>query len=38
MASLTIERLDDGVYERLMDLARENNRSVEAEVRNDLEH
>jgi plasmid stability protein len=37
MATLTIDGLDDGVYQRLKDRARENNRSVEAEVRDLLE-
>jgi plasmid stability protein len=37
MATLTIDSLDDGVYERLKDRARCNNRSVEAEVRDLLE-
>jgi plasmid stability protein len=37
MATLTINSLDDGVYERLKSRARENNRSVEAEVRDLLE-
>lgn len=36
MASLTIRQLDDEVYERLRDTARANNRSVEAQVRQDL--
>lgn len=33
MATLTIRRLDDQVYERLRDRARANDRSLEAEVR-----
>jgi plasmid stability protein len=33
MATLTIERLDNGVYERLKDRALENDRSVEDEAR-----
>jgi len=33
MATLTIRQLDDAVYERLKARARENNRSLEAEVR-----
>jgi plasmid stability protein len=33
MATLTIDSLDDGVYERLRDRARTNNRTVEAEAR-----
>ncbi len=37
MATLTINSLDDGVYERLKSRARFNNRSVEAEVCNLLE-
>jgi plasmid stability protein len=37
MATLTINSLDDDVYERLKSRALENNRSVEAEVRDLLE-
>jgi plasmid stability protein len=37
MATLTINRLDDGVYKRLRDRARANNRTVEAEARELLE-
>jgi len=33
MASLTIRKIDDAVYERLRDRARANKRSAEAEVR-----
>ena len=33
MATLTIRRLDDEVYERLRERARANERSLEAEVR-----
>lgn len=33
MATLTIRQLDDAVYERLKARARDNHRSVEAEVR-----
>ena len=33
MATLTIRRLDDAVYERLRDRARSNRRSLEAEAR-----
>ena len=33
MATLTIRRLDDEVYERLRERARSNDRSLEAEVR-----
>jgi antitoxin FitA len=37
MATLTIRKLDDGVYERLGERARRNKRSLEAEVRVILE-
>jgi plasmid stability protein len=37
MATLTINSLDDGVYKRLRDRARANNRTVEAEARELLE-
>jgi plasmid stability protein len=37
MATLTINSLDDGVYERLQHRARSNNRTVEAEARQLLE-
>lgn len=37
MATLTIRQLDDAVYERLKARARENNRSLEAEVRTILD-
>jgi plasmid stability protein len=37
MATLTIRKLDDGVYARLGDRARAHNRSLEAEVRTILE-
>ena len=33
MATLTIRRLDDDVYDRLRERARSNGRSLEAEVR-----
>ncbi|MFN3389219.1 MAG: FitA-like ribbon-helix-helix domain-containing protein [Allosphingosinicella sp.] len=33
MATLTIRRLDDDVYERLRERARSNGRSLESEVR-----
>jgi plasmid stability protein len=33
MATLTIRRLDDGVYDALRNRARSNGRSLEAEVR-----
>ncbi len=33
MATLTIRRLDDAVYESLRERARENGRSLEAEAR-----
>lgn len=33
MATLTIRKLDDEVYERLREQARANNRSLEAEAR-----
>lgn len=33
MATLTIRKLDDGVYARLGERARRNNRSLEAEAR-----
>ena len=33
MATLTVRRLDDGVYERLAQRAKRNNRSLEAEAR-----
>lgn len=36
MVSLTIRQLDDDVYQRLRDTAKANNRSVEAQVRQDL--
>jgi plasmid stability protein len=36
MATLTIRRLDDGVYERLRARARSNKRSLEAEARDIL--
>lgn len=37
MATLTVRRLDEDVYQRLRDRARANNRSLEAEVRDILE-
>jgi plasmid stability protein len=37
MATLTIRKLDDGVYNRLGERARRNHRSLEAEVRDILE-
>jgi plasmid stability protein len=37
MATLTIDSLDDGVYQRLRERARSNNRTVEAEARELLE-
>ncbi len=37
MATLTIRKLDDGVYDRLREQARTNNRSLEAEARGILE-
>lgn len=37
MATLTIRKLDEEVYERLRDQARANNRSLEAEARTILE-
>ncbi len=37
MATLTIRRLDDEIYERLRDRARANNRSLEAEARHLLD-
>jgi plasmid stability protein len=33
MATLTVRNLDDGVYERLKERARRNQRSLEAEAR-----
>ena len=36
MATLTIRRLDDEVYEKLRERARSNGRSLEAEVRDIL--
>ena len=36
MATLTIRRLDDEVYQRLRERARSNGRSLEAEVRHIL--
>jgi plasmid stability protein len=33
MATLTVRNLDDGVYERLREQARRNQRSLEAEAR-----
>jgi plasmid stability protein len=33
MATLTIRRLDEDIYERLRERARDNGRSLEAEVR-----
>lgn len=33
MATLTIRKLDDAVYQRLKDQARHNQRSIEAEAR-----
>lgn len=36
MATLTIRRLDEDVYERLRDRARSNRRSLEAEARDIL--
>lgn len=37
MATLTIRKLDDGVYKRLGERAKRNHRSLEAEVREILE-
>ena len=37
MATLTIRQLDDAVYDRLKARARENHRSLEAEVREILD-
>ncbi|HEX7752362.1 MAG TPA: TraY domain-containing protein [Novosphingobium sp.] len=37
MATLTVRRLDDNLYNRLGERARRNNRSLEAEVRDILE-
>ncbi len=37
MATLTIRKLDDGVYNRLREQAKRNNRSLEAEARDVLD-